>query len=91
MNGFAELTYILCALTALACTVLLLRAFTKSRTRLLLWSGIFFAALTVENILLFIDMVILPTAADLSLLRNGVALFGLLILLIGLVWDTRAS
>ena len=91
MNGFAELTYVLCALTALSCTVLLLRAFTRSHMRLLIWSGIFFAALTIENVILFIDMVIFPTTTDLSLLRNVVALFGLMVLLIGLIWDTRAS
>lgn len=91
MNGFAELTYVLCALTALSCATLLLRAYRSSRMRLQLWSGIFFVALTAENVLLFIDMVLLGPNTDLSLVRNSIALFGLLVLLVGLIWDARAS
>jgi hypothetical protein len=91
MNWFAEITYILCALTALACAVFLLRGYGRSRMRLLFWSGICFVALTAENILLFVDMIIFPTAVDLAPIRNMVALFGLLVLLFGLVWNARSE
>lgn len=38
-----SIVYILCAITSLACAVLLLRSFRRTRARLLLWSGISFA------------------------------------------------
>jgi hypothetical protein len=56
--------------------------------RLLLWSGICFAALALENAILFFDMVVVPDV-DLQVWRNVVALIGLLCLLFGLVWDDR--
>ena len=55
----------LCTLTALACAVLLLRAYARSRFRLLLWSGLCFAGLTLNNALLVLDRVVLPTQVDL--------------------------
>lgn len=91
MSGFAETTYVLCALTAMACAVLLLRAYIRSRTRLLLWSGICFVALAIENIILFADMIILPASTDLSLVRNIVSLCGVLVLLVGLALDEKSS
>ena len=38
----AETVYILCALTCMACAVLLLRGYRRSRARFLLWSSICF-------------------------------------------------
>jgi hypothetical protein len=61
----AEVIYLLCALTCLACTVLLARSWARRRDRLLVWSTICFAALTANNGLLFIDLVLVK---DLSLL-----------------------
>ena len=90
MSWFAELTYVLCAATALACAVLLWRAYRRTRMRLLFWSGICFIALTVENMVLFVDMIVIP-AMDFSPMRNMIALFGVLMLLIGLIWNTRSA
>ena len=42
-------------LTVGLCAFLLLRAYTRVRKRLLLWSGMCFAGLTVANALLIID------------------------------------
>jgi predicted transporter len=86
----AQATYVLCAVTAFACAFLLLRAFRQTGVRLLLWSGVCFAALTLENVLLFIDRVVIPDI-DLALLRNAVALVGLLFLVYGLIWEARSS
>jgi hypothetical protein len=80
--------YLLCAATALACGLLLLRGFRRSRVRLLLWCGLFFLALFAENVLLFIDVVLVPDI-DLSGVRNSVALAGTALLLYGLIWDAR--
>lgn len=90
MISLAELTYLLCAATALVCVVLLLRAFARTRVRLLLWSGICFIALTLENVLLFLDLTVFPET-DLQLWRDSLALIGLLFLLFGLIWDARVK
>ena len=45
------------ALTALACTALLLRGYAASRVRLLLWSGLCFGFLTLNNVLVAVDLV----------------------------------
>lgn len=78
--------YSLCTLTALACAYLLLQAFRRSGYRLLLWSGLCFAGLTLNNVVLVIDKVILPDI-DLSVWRSVVALAAMAILLYGLIWD----
>jgi hypothetical protein len=83
-----ELVYLLCALTSLGCAGLLLRGYARHRTRLLLWAGVCFAGLTVNNVLLFADLVLVP-AVDLSVWRAAVGLGSLLALLFGLVWDTN--
>jgi len=82
----ASLIYGLCALTACICAFLLLRAFAKVNYRFLLWSGLCFCGLALNNILLIVDKLVLPDV-DLSLLRTGVALIAMLVLLYGLIWD----
>ena len=84
----AELVYVLCAATIIACAVLLLRGYARSRTRLLFWSGLCFAGLALNNVVLFVDLVVIPSA-DLSLVRSGTALIAMLVLLFGLVWESR--
>jgi hypothetical protein len=84
----APFVYVLGALTTLLCAVLLLRGYVRGRQRLLLWSGLCFAGLTVSNILLFIDLVVLPTAIDLYVLRLAVAAAAMLVLLFGLIWNS---
>lgn len=84
----ATLVYALCALTSLACAVLLLRGYASTRARLLLWSGLCFAGLAANNVLLLIDKRVVPTV-DLSMWRSLPALAGVALLLYGLVWETR--
>jgi len=78
--------YSLCALVALACAWLLLRAYSRQRYRLLLWSAICFAGLTLNNVLLVVDKIFLPDI-DLTVLRLLVALASLAVLIYGLIWD----
>jgi hypothetical protein len=78
--------YILCATTSLVCAVLLLRGLRTTGLRLLLWSGICFLALTLDNVMLFADHITGPDV-DLSTARQLVALGGLSLLLFGLVWE----
>ena len=82
----AVVVYVLCALTSLACAVLLLRGYRQSRARLLLWSGLCFAGFFLNNLLLVVDRQLVPTI-DLSLWRTLPALVGLSLLLYGFVWD----
>lgn len=84
----AAVIYGLCALTALVCTVLLLQAYARSRYRLLLWSGLCFAGLTANNVLLVLDKLVFPLT-DLSVLRTSVALAAMAVLLYGLIWEAE--
>jgi hypothetical protein len=84
----AATIYSLCALTALLCAYLLLQAYRRGGYRLLLWSGLCFAGLTLNNILLVIDKILLPLV-DLSIWRTLVSLTAMTILLYGLIWDTE--
>jgi hypothetical protein len=86
----AEAVYVLCALTSLLCAVLLLRKYALRRLRLLLWSGLCFVGLTVNNILLVADFVIYPgPSLDLSVWRGLTSTISVMILLYGLIWDAR--
>ena len=82
------LVYVLCAATCLLCAVLLLRGYGKNGVRLLLWSGLCFLGLMVENIMLYFDVVLVPEV-DLSLWRKIPGLAALVILLFGLIWDSK--
>jgi hypothetical protein len=83
----AVVVYVLCALTSTLCAYLLLRSYAANGVRLLLWSGLCFAGLAVNNLLLFVDKVVAPDV-DLSPLRSASALAAVLILLFGLIWET---
>lgn len=82
----AEAVYLLGAATSLACALMLYRGYRRSRTRFLLWSSLCFVGLTLNNIILFVDLAMVPEI-DFSLWRSGVALLSLSLLLYGLIWD----
>lgn len=84
----ASVVYALCAITSGLCALLLGRAYRASRARLLLWSSLSFIGLALNNLLLFLDLVVLPEV-DLLLLRSLVAAASVMVLLLGLVWDSR--
>ncbi|HEU4655486.1 MAG TPA: DUF5985 family protein [Steroidobacteraceae bacterium] len=69
--------------------VLLLRAYASVRKRLLLWSGLCFAGLTLANALLIIDLQILPKQIDLYSWRLGVAAVSMLLLIYGLIFESE--
>ena len=83
----APVIYSLCALTSLACCVLLWRGWRACGNRLLFWSALCFAGLTVNNLLLVIDKVVLPTQVDLYTARLVSGLVAVSLLLFGLVWE----
>jgi len=84
----ATLVYALCAGAALLCTLLLLRGYLQTKTRLLLWSTICFVGLTANNVLVIADLVVFPDT-DLFIWRTVAALLGVLALLFGLLWEGR--
>lgn len=80
--------YGLCALTALTCTVLLLQAYRRSHYRLLLWSALCFAGLTLNNLLLILDKIAFPQV-DLLPWRAAVSFVAMAVLLYGLIWEAE--
>lgn len=84
----AEAVYILCAFTSAASAFLLTRAYRRTRVRLLFWSALCFTALAFSNVLVFVDLVVIPQT-DLSPLRGILSLIGLGTLLFGLIWEAR--
>ena len=82
------IVYLLCALAALGCCVLLLTAYRRVGARLLLWSGLCFGCFALNNALLVVDLLVLPDL-NLFLLRNVSALAGVVALLYGLVMEAR--
>jgi hypothetical protein len=85
----AETVYLLCAAMSVACAMLLLRGYLRQRTRLLLWSSLCFVLLALNNLLLFVDLIVARDAVDLSLWRSATALAGVGVLVFGLIWETR--
>lgn len=82
----AAVVYFLCALTSLACCLFLLRGWRASGARLLFWSGLCFAGMTLNNVLLVLDKLFVPNV-DLSAWRLGAALVAVVLLLYGLIWE----
>jgi hypothetical protein len=87
--SIAAAIYSLCAIVAGVCTFLLMRSWRSGRYRLLLWTGICFGGLTVTNLLLFVDKIVLGPEIDLSPVRLVVTLASMSVLLYGLVWDAQ--
>ncbi len=86
----AHFVYLLCTLTSILCAVLLIRGYKQSGTRLLMWLSICFIGLAVNNILLFIDLVVRPEL-DLSISRDISGIAGGLLFLMGVLWDRAAK
>lgn len=84
----ANLVYLLCALTSLACAVLLGRAYRANRVGLLFWSTVCFVGLALANAILFVDLTMV-VESDLRLWRNAVMLIGVSSLLYGLTLSER--
>jgi hypothetical protein len=86
----AEVVYLLCAVTSATCAVLLLRRYGEVHRRrpvgLLLWSSLGFSGLAVANLVLFVDLVLVPSV-DLSLVRAAVNAISTAVLVIALIWE----
>jgi hypothetical protein len=80
----ANVVYVLCALTSIACALLLVRGWMRSRMPLLLWSSLGFVGLAINNAMLVVDRVLI-TGVDLSLWRLLPAAVGMLLMMLGLI------
>jgi hypothetical protein len=80
------IVYSLCAITSFVIAALLFYNYRRTRFRFLLWSTLCFCGLVVNNVILFVDMVVFPQG-DLSLLRTVPSTIGVGILLYGFIWD----
>ena len=78
----------LASVTSLGCMALLFRAYTRTGLRLLLWSALCFVCLSVNNVLLFLDLVVL-LEIDLRPYRLVAALAGVMFLLYGFIWEAE--
>lgn len=83
-----KIVYALGSVLTLFCSIMLFKGYWRSKSRLLLWSALFFVIFTLSNVLLYVDLIILPVETDLSLLRISLTLVGVLVLLFGLIWET---
>jgi Family of unknown function (DUF5985) len=79
--------YLLCMATSLLCLILLARSYARSRMRLLLWSALCFVFLAINNLLLFVDVVVFPVEVDLLPYRQLSSLLGVGVLLYGFIWE----
>jgi Tfp pilus assembly protein PilN len=84
---FPTIVYLLCFATSSACAFLLWRSYRRTRARLLMWSALCFLLLACNNLLVVIDLVVLPTAVTLQLPRVIVSLAAVAVLLFGFIWD----
>lgn len=89
MQAFTFVLIGLAVLTCLACTALLYRGYRRTSARLLFWSSLCFIALSVNNVVLFFDLVLFPTEVDLRPYRLLAALAGLAFLLYGFIFESE--
>lgn len=85
---FPTAVYLLCFATSSACAFLLARNYRRTRARLLLWSALCFTLLALNNLLVVIDLLLLPDV-NFSLARIFLALAAVSVLLFGLTWDVE--
>lgn len=78
----------LAAMTSVACMLFLFRAYARTGVRLLLWSALCFVFLSLNNVLLFFDLVVFPDM-DLRPHRLAANLLGVLFLLYGFIWEAE--
>lgn len=85
----AEAIYLLCAVTSLVAAFLLLRQYRIASSHLLLWSFVGFLGLALNNVLVYVDLVVVPTR-DLAIARTLAGAAGLIALLYATIWEARS-
>jgi hypothetical protein len=83
---FPTAVYLLCFLTSSACALLLARSYWRTGARLLLWSALCFLFLAGNNLMVVVDLLLLPDL-DFRLVRHLLSLAAVGVLLFGFIWD----
>jgi hypothetical protein len=83
------LVYVLCMITSALCAALLVRAYHRTRTRLLLWSALSFVFLAINNLFLFLDVVVVGPSIDLLPFRYLASFAAVAVLIYGLIWGAE--
>jgi hypothetical protein len=83
----APFVYLLCLATSIVCLVLLIRTYARTGVRLLLWTAFCFVGLAATNLLLFVDLVMLPDI-DLLWARHVASFIAVVVLIHGFVWES---
>ncbi len=86
MNAWIDVLYLLCFLTSLLCCLLLIRGYRRTKGKVLLWSAACFVFLAVNNLLVVIDLIVLPSI-DLSIIRLIASFLAVSTLLVGFIWE----
>lgn len=84
----AATVYFMCAALSFACVVFLYQGYNNTKSRMLFWSSMGFLGFAINNILLFVDLIILSRDLDLSVVRTVPAVLGVLTLLYGFIKET---
>ena len=88
MSVFQPIVFFLCVVTSVVCMGLLIRGYRRTGTRLLLWTALCFVGLAANNLLVFVDLVVLPDTIDLLPYRHTAALAAVAILIGGFIWES---
>ncbi|MEP6548564.1 MAG: DUF5985 family protein [Gammaproteobacteria bacterium] len=78
--------YALCAVISVACAAFTLQQCVASGSRLLMWATLCFIGLAVNNVLIYLDDILLPSDGF-FLWRACAALAGMTAFICGLIWD----
>ena len=79
--------YSLCLAASLLCAGLLFRAWVRARTRLLLWTAVSFAFMALNNLLLVVDLVLLPVQVQLWWPRQIALAAAIGVLVCAFIWE----
>ena len=88
MSAVQILIYVLCLGACVLCAYLLLRGYRRSGTRLLLWTGLCFALLSINNLAVLLDLAVF-VEEDLQVWRHAASLAAVTVLLVGLIWESE--
>jgi hypothetical protein len=86
MFEWTSIIYLLCLVTSAICAALLVRSYARHKSPLLLWSAICFVFLALNNLIVVVDLVLLPEV-DLSVARSATVLVGIFALIYGFIWE----
>ncbi|HEU4962127.1 MAG TPA: DUF5985 family protein [Sphingomonas sp.] len=88
MPTLSSLVYLLCFVTSTVCALLLVRQYRIASSPLLLWSAACFGLLAASNLMVVIDLLVLPDI-DLRPVRQALTLMAVCVLLFGFIWEAE--